>query len=541
MDVTPNELISDPLKNKGTAFTQEERDKFGLNGLIPPVKQTIEEQAKRVYQHYQSKPDNLEKRLFLMDVYAINRTLFYYLMGEHLVEFMPIVYDPTVAESIEKYSDLYLSADAVYLSIDDPDDIGRALKHFADGRMIRLIAVTDGEGILGIGDWGLNGGEIATGKLAVYTAAAGINPEQVIPVVLDVGTNNPKLLDNPNYLGNRHKRIYGKLYDQFIDRFVQEVARLFPDALLHWEDFGRSNAANILEKYQDKLCTFNDDIQGTGVVILAALNGSMRISQLSMQDQKIIVFGAGTAGCGIADQIAEAMVRDGHMAPEEAKMHFYLIDRQGLILDNMADLTEGQRKYARPSEKFDHLSMQTLIDVVKQVHPTVLIGTSTAPGAFTEEVVKEMSAHTERPAIFPISNPTKLVEAKAADVIKWSDGKALVCTGIPSDPVEWNGVTYKIGQGNNALVYPGIGFGAIVAHAKVVNKNMLIAAAKAVGDIIDYTRPGAPILPEVGLLKEISRKVAIAVVTQAVKDHVNRVDIEDPEQAVDQCIWKARY
>jgi malate dehydrogenase (oxaloacetate-decarboxylating) len=276
-------------------------------------------------------------------------------------------------------------------------------------------------------------------------------------------------------------------------------------------------------------------------VILAALTGSMKLSGLSLKDQRVVVFGAGTAGCGISDQICEAMVRDGGMTLAEAKRHFYLIDRQGLIIDSMDDLTDGQKRYARSADEFTHESTKTLIDVVRRVHPTVLIGTSTTPGAFTEEVVREMAAHTERPAIFPISNPTKLAEAKAADVIKWSDGKALVCTGIPSDPVEWKGVSYKIGQGNNALMYPGIGFGAIVAKAKVINKNMLIAAAEAVGDIVDYTQPGAPILPEVGLLKEVSRKVAIAVVRQAVKDHVNGVAIKNPEQAVDDCIWRPEY
>ncbi|ASB87502.1 NAD-dependent malic enzyme [Bacillus sonorensis] len=534
-------ILANPLLNKGTGFKQEERDEMGLNGLIPPVVQSIEEQERQVYSQYQSKSSRLEQRIFLMDIYKTNRTLFYYTMEKHLVEFMPVVYDPVVADAIEEYSDRFVSPDAVYLSIHDQEHIKDALESFADGRDIRLIVVTDSEGILGMGDCGINGVEIATGKLAVYTAAAGVDPSKVLPVVLDVGTNNKELLDNPNYLGNKHERIRGGAYDQFIDKFVKEVTNLFPKALLHWEDFGRSNAAKILEKYQSTICTINDDIQGTGIVILAALLGSMKVSKLPMNQQKVLIFGAGTAGIGIANQILEEMLRTNDITHEEAKKRFYLVDQQGLLTDDLPDLTDGQKKFARPQAELNRKTLKDLKDIIAFVKPTVLIGTSTTPNAFTEEAIKEMAKHVERPAIFPISNPTKLIEAKAADVIKWTDGKALVCTGIPSDDVEYNGVTYQIGQGNNALMYPGLGLGIIVAEAKIVTQNMLSAAARAVGELVDPKVEGASILPPVADLQNVSKVVAEAVVAQAIKDGINQRDIADVKEEVSRSIWKPRY
>lgn len=534
-------ILANPLLNKGTGFKQEERDEMGLNGLIPPVVQSIEEQERQVYSQYQSKSSRLEQRIFLMDIYKTNRTLFYYTMEKHLVEFMPVVYDPVVADAIEEYSDRFVSPDAVYLSIHDQEHIKDALESFADGRDIRLIVVTDSEGILGMGDCGINGVEIATGKLAVYTAAAGVDPSKVLPVVLDVGTNNKELLDNPNYLGNKHERIRGGAYDQFIDKFVKEVTNLFPKALLHWEDFGRSNAAKILEKYQSTICTINDDIQGTGIVILAALLGSMKVSKLPMNQQKVLIFGAGTAGIGIANQILVEMLRTNDITHEEAKKRFYLVDQQGLLTDDLPDLTDGQKKFARPQAELNRKTLKDLKDIIAFVKPTVLIGTSTTPNAFTEEAIKEMAKHVERPAIFPISNPTKLIEAKAADVIKWTDGKALVCTGIPSDDVEYNGVTYQIGQGNNALMYPGLGLGIIVAEAKIVTQNMLSAAARAVGELVDPKVEGASILPPVADLQNVSKVVAEAVVAQAIKDGINQRDIADVKEEVSRSIWKPRY
>lgn len=534
-------VLTNPLLNKGTGFKQDERDALGLNGLIPPAIQTIDEQERQVYSQYQKKETRLEQRIFLMDIYKTNRTLFYYTMEKHLVEFMPVVYDPVVAEAIEEYSDRFVSPDAVYLSIHDQDNINAALESFADGRDIRLIVVTDSEGILGMGDCGINGVEIATGKLAVYTAAAGINPNQVLPVVLDVGTNNKELLDNPHYLGNKHERVRGEAYDQFIDKFVKEVTNSFPKALLHWEDFGRANAAKILETYQSSICTINDDIQGTGIVILAALLGSMKVSNIPLNKQKVLIFGAGTAGVGIANQILEEMLRTEDITVDEAKKRFYLVDKQGLLTDDMPDLTNGQQKFARSHAEMDGKQYKDLQDIIAFVKPTVLVGTSTTPGAFTEDAIKEMAKHVERPAIFPISNPTKLIEAQAADVIKWTDGKALVCTGIPSDDVEYNGVTYQIGQGNNALMYPGLGLGIIAAEAKIVTQNMLSAAARAVGDLVNPQVEGAAILPPVAEMRKVSKIVAEAVVKQAIKDGVNQNEIASIEEAVSRLIWEPRY
>ncbi|WP_270573457.1 NAD-dependent malic enzyme [Bacillus glycinifermentans] len=534
-------VLTNPLLNKGTGFKQDERDALGLNGLIPPAIQTIDEQERQVYSQYQKKETRLEQRIFLMDIYKTNRTLFYYTMEKHLVEFMPVVYDPVVAEAIEEYSDRFVSPDAVYLSIHDQDNINAALESFADGRDIRLIVVTDSEGILGMGDCGINGVEIATGKLAVYTAAAGINPNQVLPVVLDVGTNNKELLDNPHYLGNKHERVRGEAYDQFIDKFVKEVTNSFPKALLHWEDFGRANAAKILETYQSSICTINDDIQGTGIVILAALLGSMKVSNIPLNKQKVLIFGAGTAGVGIANQILEEMLRTEDITVDEAKKRFYLVDKQGLLTDDMPDLTNGQQKFARPHAEMDGKQYKDLQDIIAFVKPTVLVGTSTTPGAFTEDAIKEMAKHVERPAIFPISNPTKLIEAQAADVIKWTDGKALVCTGIPSDDVEYNGVTYQIGQGNNALMYPGLGLGIIAAEAKIVTQNMLSAAARAVGDLVNPQVEGAAILPPVAEMRKVSKIVAEAVVKQAIKDGVNQNEIASIEEEVSRLIWEPRY
>lgn len=534
-------ILANPLLNKGTGFSKAERDSLGLNGLVPPVIQTIEEQEQQVYSQYQKKAKRLEKRIFLMDIYKTNRTLFFYTMGKHLVEFMPVVYDPVVADAIEEYSDRYVSPDAVYLSINDQDNMNAALESFADGRDIRLIVVTDSEGILGMGDCGINGVEIATGKLAVYTAAAGVNPSQVIPVVLDVGTNNKELLNNPNYLGNKHERMTGEAYDRFIDKFVKNITNLFPKALLHWEDFGRANAATILEKYQSDICTINDDIQGTGIVILAALLGSIKVSKIPLNKQKVLIFGAGTAGVGIANQILEEVLRTNDITLEEAKKQFYLVDKQGLLTDNMPDLTVGQKKFARPHAELQGKQYKDLQDIIAYVKPTVLVGTSTTPKAFTEEAIKEMAKYVERPAIFPISNPTKLIEAQAADVIKWTDGKALVCTGIPSDDVECNGVTYQIGQGNNALMYPGLGLGIIVAEAKVVTQNMLSAAARAVGDLVDPKVEGASILPPVADMRKVSKIVAEAVVKQAIEDGANQKEIADVEKEVSRSIWTPRY
>lgn len=534
-------ILNNPYLNKGTGFTYEERKELGLVGALPPRVQTLAEQAEQAYQQFQRIEDGLDQRLFLMKIFDTNRTLFYYLFGQHIVEFMPIVYDPVIAESIEQYSEIYTRPqDAAFISIDRMDEIEDTLRNAASGRDIRLIVVTDGEGILGIGDWGVNGVDISVGKLMVYTAAAGIDPTQVLAVSLDAGTNNEQLLADPLYLGNRHERVYGDRYYEMVDKFVVTAEKLFPQVLLHFEDFGRANASNILNKYQDKILTFNDDIQGTGIICLAGVLGALNISKQKITDQTFLTFGAGNAGVGIAKMMYDELLREG-LTPEEAKQHFYLVDKQGLLFEDTPDLTPEQKQFLRKRSEFANADELTNLEaVVKAVHPTVMIGTSKQPGAFTEAIVKEMAAHTERPIIFPISNPTKLAEAKAADLLKWTDGKALIGTGIPVAPIEYKGVTYEIGQANNALVYPGVGVGALAVNAKVINEKMLAQAAHALGGIVDPDQPGAAVLPPVERLTEFSTTVAETVAQSAIDQGLAQTDLA-AHDAVQAMKWEPKY
>ena len=536
------QILNDPFKNKGTAFTMAERRKLGLLGLLPTHVRTIEEQAAETYALYQSKTSGIEKRHLLMEIFNTNRTLFFYLMKQHITEFMPIVYDPVIAESIEQYDERYLRPqDAAYLDVNHPEDIATELADAADGRDIRLIVVTDAEGILGIGDWGVNGVDISVGKLMVYTAAAGIDPAQVLPVSIDAGTDNQQLLDDPNYLGNRQHRVRGDRYFAFIDRFVEEVEKLFPKSLLHFEDFGRGTAARILDKYQDQILTFNDDIQGTGIISLAGVLGAMNISKEKLTDQTFLTFGAGTAGMGIAKMLYEELIRQG-MEPAEAKKRFYLVDKQGLLFEDTPGLTPKQKPFTRQRTEFANANELTdLLSVVKAVHPTVMIGTSTQPGAFSEAVVKEMAAHTKRPVIFPLSNPTKLAEAKAADLLKWTAGRALVATGIPAGTINYDGVDYHIGQANNALIYPGVGFGVLAAQAKLLNDEMIAAAAHALSGIVDPDQPGAAVLPPVEKLADFSKRVAITVAQSAIDQDLAGEGITDAQTAVEKMTWEAKY
>ena len=536
------EVLNDPFLNKGTAFTKEERKELELIGLLPPQIQTIEEQAEQVYAQYKSKEPLINKRRFLMEIFDTNRTLFYYLFSQHVVEFMPIVYDPVIAENIENYSELYVNPqNAVYLSIDSPETIEESLKNATKDREIRLIVVTDAEGILGIGDWGTNGVDISVGKLMVYTAAAGIDPKSVLPVVLDAGTNRETLLEDKLYLGNRHKRVYGDKYYDFIDKFVQTAEKLFPKLYLHFEDFGRSNAANVLHKYWKTYPVFNDDIQGTGIITLAGILGALKISGEKLTDQKYMCFGAGTAGAGIADRIYQEMLQQG-LSENEARSRFYLVDKQGLLFDDMDDLTPEQRPFARKRVEFTNANELTNLEAaVKAVKPTILVGTSTQPNTFTETIVKEMASYTARPIIFPLSNPTKLAEATAENLIKWTDGKALIATGIPADPVEYNGVTYEIGQANNALIYPALGLGAIASTAKLMTNEMISKAAHSLGGIVDTTKPGAATLPPVSKLTEFSQRVAEAVGQCALDQKLNREEITDIKAAIEKIKWIPKY
>ena len=540
--MTAHDILNNPFLNKGTAFTVEERKELGLIGLLPPYVQTIEEQAAQTYAQMQTKANDLEKRLFLMEIFNTNRTLFYYLFSQHLEEFNPIVYDPTIADTIEGYSDFFVDPQyAGYLDINHPENIEATLKNAAGDREIRLIVVTDAEGILGIGDWGTNGVDISVGKLMVYTGAAGIDPSMVLPLVIDAGTNREELRNNPNYLGNRHERVRGDRYYDFIDQFVQTAERLFPKLYLHWEDFGRLNAANILEKYRKQIPTFNDDIQGTGIVTLGGIFGSLDISGEKLTDQVYLCYGGGTAGAGIASRVLREMVSEG-LSEEEAYKRFFMVDKQGLLFDDMDDLTPEQKPFAKKRADFSNAEKLTdLLEVVKTVKPTILVGTSTQPNTFTKEIVEAMCENTERPMIFPLSNPTKLAEASAKDLIEWSDGKAFVATGIPADTVSYKGVDYVIGQANNALIYPGLGLGMLASEASLLTDEMIGAAAHSLSGIVNPGQPGAPVLPPFKYVADVSIKVAEAVAKKAQEQGLARAKETDMAKAVRDLKWYPEY
>jgi malate dehydrogenase (oxaloacetate-decarboxylating) len=538
------DLLSDPRFNRGTAFTLEERPALGLEGLLPAAVLSLDQQAKRSYEQYLAQPTDLAKNDFLAALHDRNEVLYYKLLGEHLKEMLPVVYDPVVAQAIERYSHEFQRPTGVYLSVDDLDGVEAALRNYGLGAdEVDLLVATDAEEILGIGDWGANGIAISIGKLAVYTAAAGIHPDRVIPVMLDVGTDRESLLNDPLYVGNRRSRVRDERYDRLIAEYVETAGRLFPNAILHFEDFGPSNARRILSEYRDKARIFNDDVQGTGAITLAAMLAGMRVPSSRPNEQRVVIFGAGTAGVGIADQIRTVMVNDG-LSEEEATARFWLVDKQGLLVDGMVDLRDFQQPYARPSSEISDWGRNgtvSLYDVVAKVHPTVIVGTSTVGGAFTEQIVREMAAHVQRPMVFPLSNPTERIEAVPADVIRWTDGRALVGTGTPWDPVRYKGVEYAIGQANNALIYPGIGLGTIVSRASRVTDRMLLAASEAIAGLVDVSRPGAGLLPEVENLRAVSASVAVAVARRAVEDGVAPTDLSDPVQAVQEAMWQATY
>ena len=541
-------VLADPRLNRGTAFTAPERRALGLDGLIPPRVLTLDQQADRAYGQYTAQPSDLAKNVYLTALHDRNEVLFYRLVSDHLSEMLPIVYTPTVGTAIERYSNEYRRPRGIYLSVDAPEDIEPALR--ASGLTaadVDLVVATDGEAILGIGDWGVGGIDISVGKLAVYTAAAGIDPARTLAVVLDVGTNREQLLDDPLYLGNRHPRVDTETYDAFIDAYVSTVSRLFPDALLHFEDFGPANARRILDRYRHERFVFNDDIQGTGAVNLAAVLSGVRASGLPLREHRVVVFGAGTAGIGVADQLRDALAADG-LGHEDATRRFWAVDRYGLLTQDQDGLRDFQLPYARPADEVadwqrdDKLGGIPLEEVVRQVRPTVLIGTSGQGGAFTETVVRAMAEHTDRPIILPMSNPTRLAEAVPAELLDWTDGRALVATGSPFEPVTRDGVTHLIGQANNALVFPGLGLGAVVARATRVTDGMLSAAAHAVAAQVDPTAPGAAILPLTDELRRTSTAVAVAVARAAAEDGVARTTIDATiEERVREAMWEPVY
>jgi malate dehydrogenase (oxaloacetate-decarboxylating) len=537
-------LLRDPRSNRGTAFTLKERSALGLDGLLPAAVLSLEEQAERSYQQYGAQPTDLAKNDFLAALHDRNEVLYYKLLADHLTEMLPVVYDPVVAQAIERYSHEFRRPNGVYLSVDDIDGVESAFRNYGLGaNEVDLVVATDAEEILGIGDWGANGIAISIGKLAVYTAAAGIDPDRVIPVMLDVGTDRESLLNDPLYVGNRHSRVRGERYDQLIKAYVQTAGRLFPNALLHFEDFGPSNARRILNEYRDSARIFNDDMQGTGAITLAAILAGMRVAGSRPSEQRVVIFGAGTAGVGIADQIRAVMIADG-LSEEDATLRFWCVDEQGLLIDDMSDLRDFQQPYARPRSEVSDWAAEAPISlggVVSKTHPTILVGTSTAGGAFTEPIIREMADGVQRPMIFPLSNPTERIEAVPADVITWTDGRGLVGTGTPWAPVPYKGVEYAIGQANNALIYPGIGLGTIVSQASHVTDGMLLAASEAIAGMVDVSRPGAGLLPEVENLRAVSATVAVAVARRAAEDTVAQADLPDPVQAVQDAMWQATY
>jgi malate dehydrogenase (oxaloacetate-decarboxylating) len=540
-------VLANPFLNKDAAFSAAERAELGLTGLLPCAHLSLDEQAARTYEQFRALPDDLARNVHISAVHDRNEVLFYRLLCEHMREMLPVVYTPTVALSIEQYSHKYRRPRGVYLSIDHPESIEESLRNYGAGPDdVDLIVATDAEAILGIGDWGVGGIDIAVGKLAVYTAAAGIDPGRVIPVMLDVGTNRESLLNDPLYVGYRHARVRGERYDDFVDAYVRTAQRLFPKALLHWEDFGADNARRILERYRERACTFNDDMQGTGATVMAALAGALHVTGARVRDQRVVVFGAGTAGIGIAEQIRDAMVRDG-LSPEEATRRFWCLGRRGLLAEVHADRLRGfQVPYARPQSETAGWTHEPdggigLAEVVRRVHPTVLIGTSTVPRAFAEELVREMAAHTDRPVIFPLSNPTHLAEAVPADLLHWTHGRALIATGSPFPPVTCGRTTHVIAQANNALLFPGLGLGAVVSRARVISDGMLAAASRALADLVDPGQPGASLLPQVESLRAVSATVAVAVAQAAMDAGVARVQLDDVVQQVQDAMWQPVY
>ncbi|EAF0292533.1 NAD-dependent malic enzyme [Listeria monocytogenes] len=537
------DYMNNPLLNKGTAFSKEERASYQLDGLLPPIIETIEQQAVRIETQIENLETPLHKHQLLTNLYNENRTLYYYVVTKNVTDYLPIIYTPTIGDAVIQYHKEYTAPDeALFVDAFAHEKLSASIKNYAKNNPnIDMIVITDGEGVLGIGDWGVNGVKIAVGKLAVYTVAAGLAPDRVLPVVIDAGTNNETLLNDPLYLGNKRPRLSESEYDAFIASFVNVMKEVFPKAILHWEDFGRANASRILHNYRDKICTFNDDIQGTGAMVVAAVLATIQVSKIPLSEQKIIIFGAGTAGIGIADQLSAQWMRETGLPFESAKNHFYLVDRNGLVLDNMTDLTTGQKKYAHPSTEWSNVPTDTLENLVEAVHPTMLIGCSGVTGAFKESIVKKMTQYTERPAILPLSNPTKLAEATASDLIQWTDGKALIVTGSPSKPVEYQHTTYEIGQANNALLYPGLGLGALVTRAKYITDGMLAAASMAVAEQISPNKAGAALLPHVRTLRDTSRAVAIAVANQAIKENIHQVELTNVTEAIEREMWQPIY
>ena len=543
--VRGRQVLARPMLNFGPAYTLEQRRALGLQGLLPPAVNSMNEQLKRVYRQFDRQPDALSKYVYLNQLQDLNEILYYRLVAEHLDEMLPIIYTPTVGEAIERFSSTFDRARGIYLAIDNPGDIDEALaSHGAGPEDIDLLVVTDSEGILGIGDQGVGGIRIAVGKLAVYTTAAGVHPLRAVPIVLDVGTDNLALLNDPAYLGARHARVRGERYDEFIATFVAAVKRHFPRALLHWEDFGANNAHRILDTYREEHVSFNDDIQGTAAVVAAAAIAAVRAKGEQMSDQRVVIHGAGTAGIGIADLMRDVMVAEG-LPEDEAARLFWGLGSRGL-LHTAGPMRPFQERYARPSDELTGWTTAepgryALADVVRNVRPTILIGTSAQAGSFTEDIVRDMAAGCEQPVIMPLSNPTAKAEAVPADLIAWTEGKALIATGSPFGSIEFGGTTYDIAQANNALVFPGIGLGVVACRATKVSDHMIAAASRAVAEMTSAKRRGASILPTMRELRAVSAAVAVRVVEAAEEEGLATVTLANPIQDIQDLMWQPVY
>lgn len=545
-DLTGKALLTIPQLNKGTAFTEAERKEFGLLGKLPPKVESMEEQIERAYLQFQSYRSKLNKNIYLNNLHDNNQVLFYSLVSRHLAEMIPIIYTPIVGRAVKQFSLEFRQPRGLYLSYPERKHMRDILNNRSNPN-IDLIVVTDGEGVLGIGDQGVGGMDIPIAKLMVYALCGGINPLNTLPIQLDVGTNNQSLLDDPMYLGWRHERLAGKEYDDFIKQFVETVNECFPKVFLHWEDFGRDNARRNLELYQDQICTFNDDMQGTGVVTLSAILAGVKANNSDITEQRVVVFGAGTAGTGISDQIRDAMVHEG-LSVEEANKRFWLLDRPGLLTDDLDQLTNFQQVYAHSREDIadwylDSENYINLLDVVRNVKPTILIGCSAVPGAFSKDVIQEMAKHVERPIILPLSNPTERCEAVPEDLYKWTDGKVLVATGSPFDDIEYAGHKYRIAQCNNALVFPGIGLGLIGVKAKRLSDDSLWTACKALSEFAPiHNDPQAPLLPDLEQAREVAAHIGIQVAKQVLQeDEAALIPVTDLETVIKETMWDPKY
>ena len=513
------ELLDDPLLNKGTAFTEAERDAFDLYGLLPPVVATLDEQIGRRLQAFRALPEGLRRYVFLRGLQDSNETLFYALLARHLPEMLPVIYTPTVGLGCQQFSDIYRKPRGLFLSIPHQNRLDRI---FANLRFdqVGVIVVTDGERILGLGDQGAGGMGISIGKLALYTACAGIHPATTLPILLDVGTDNPDRLTDPLYIGWRHERVRGQAYDDFIEAFIHAVAKRWPRVLLQWEDFAQSNAGRLLERYRDRLCTFNDDIQGTAAVATGTLMAAINITGIPLKDQRIAVLGAGSAGSGIGSLLLRAMVEAG-LSDDEARSRFYAVDRNGLLVEGMTGILPFQEPFVQRRAAIADWTLHQpdkidLLDVVVNARPTVLIGVSGQPGVFSEAVVRAMARNVERPVIFPLSNPTSRSEASPTDLLAWTDGRAIIGTGSPFPPVERNGKYIQIDQTNNSYIFPGIGLGVIASRASYISDAMFMASARALAETSPARlNPEANLLPSVDSMREVSFLVALAVARQA--------------------------